>query len=46
MSNKNLSAKKYILIFCLVIISTLTLGMNKSKENVEEKYLKIYIYKI
>ena len=46
MSNKNLSAKKYILIFCLVIISTLTLGMNKSEENVKDKYSQIYIYKI
>ena len=47
MSNKNISSKKYILIFCLVIMSTLTLGMNKPKENVEGKIFKnIYIQNI
>ena len=47
MSNKNLSAKKYILIFCLVIISTLTLGMNKSEEDVDGKiFTNIYIQNV
>ena len=47
MSNKNISPKKYILIFCLVIMSTLTLGMNKLKENVEGQIFKnIYIQNI
>ncbi len=47
MSNKNLSAKKYILIFCLVIISTLTLGMNKSEEDVNGKiFTNIYIQNV
>lgn len=47
MSNKNLSAKKYILIFFLVIISTLTLGMNKSEEDVDGKiFTNIYIQNV
>lgn len=47
MSNKNLSAKKYILIFCLVTISTLTLGMNKSEEDVDGKiFTNIYIQNV
>lgn len=47
MSNKNLSAKKYIRISCLVIISILTLGMNKSKEDVDGKIFEnIYIQNI
>lgn len=47
MSNKNLSAKKYILISCLVIISILTLGMNKSEEDVDGKiFTNIYIQNV
>lgn len=47
MSNKNLSAKRYILIFCLVIISILTLGMNKSEEDANGKiFTNIYIQNV
>lgn len=47
MSNKNLSAKKYILISCLVIISILTLGMNKSEDDVDGKiFTNIYIQNV